>query len=222
MTGPGNQNDPRYESGQAYSQAIPLPTPPRGPAAPGAVPGAPPPPPQKPNSGRNVIVGLVAAAAVVALTAAIVVAALLSGSKDGDDKKAAPASNNSAPAQFRPNDCLYDVPESPKVGNCDDGGSPYKVTQVMPVGEKCQEKQASLPDGKRWYCLTPNLNVNYCYTTPVQGTWIKAAPRCGEPGTIAVVSVVPGFKDPKRCSAGGDVVYTFDEPVYTVCAKSYT
>lgn len=198
MTGPGlhgdqPQNGEQAPNGeQAYSLAIPLPEPPRGPAAPGAVPAAPPPaPPAKPaKSGRNVIVALVAVAAVVALTAALVVAALLSGSDKTDaDKTATPSTDNAAAALFRTNDCLYDVPEAPKVGNCDDGGSPYKVTQVMPAGQNCRTDQTSIAKG-RSYCLTPNLNVNYCYTTPVPGTWIKAAPRCGEPGTIAVVSVV--------------------------------
>lgn len=224
MTGPGLHGDQPQNGEQAYSLAIPLPEPPRGPAAPGAVPAAPPPaPPAKPaKSGRNVIVALVAVAAVVALTAALVVAALLSGSDKTDaDKTATPSTDNAAAALFRTNDCLYDVPEAPKVGNCDDGGSPYKVTQVMPAGQNCRTDQTSIAKG-RSYCLTPNLNVNYCYTTPVPGTWIKAAPRCGEPGTIAVVSVVPGFKDPQRCSGESDVSYTFDTPVYTICAKSST
>ncbi|ADG78035.1 putative protein OS=Tsukamurella paurometabola (strain ATCC 8368 / DSM / CCUG 35730 /CIP 100753 / JCM 10117 / KCTC 9821 / NBRC 16120 / NCIMB 702349/ NCTC 13040) OX=521096 GN=Tpau_1407 PE=4 SV=1 [Tsukamurella paurometabola] len=222
MTGPGNHDDPNYRTDQAYSQAIPLPTPPRGPAAPGAVPGAAPPPPQKPKSNRNLIVGLVAAAAVVALVAAIVVAALLNDAQSGDGAgtTASPSSGQTAEL-FRANDCLYDVPEAPKVGNCDDGGSPYKVTQVMPAGEQCKDDQTSISKG-RSYCLTPNLNVNYCYTTPVPGTWIKAAPRCGAPGTISVVSVVPGFKDPNRCTGDWDVNYTFNAPVYTICAKSYT
>lgn len=217
--GPPNPNQP----GQAYSQAIPLPNPPRGPVGPGPVPGAPPPPPpHKPKSGKNVIVGLVAIASVVALTAAIVVAALLSDSKGADPGTNAASTSSVAEGElFRINDCLYDVPEAPKVGNCDDGGSPYKVTQVMPAGEKCRAEQTSIARG-RWYCLTPNLNVNYCYTAPVQGTWIKAAGRCGIPGTITVISVVGGLRDSARCSGEWDRVYYFDDPVYTVCAKSYT
>lgn len=227
MTGPGpyggyggqNPNQP----GQAYSQAIPLPTPPRGPVAPGPVAGGTPPPPQKPNSGRNVILALVAVASVVALIAAIVVAALLSDSNGSDPGKDASASSTAGAsgAVFRINDCLYDVPEAPKVGNCDDGGSPYKVTQVMPAGEKCRSEQTSIARG-RWYCLTPNLNVNYCYSAPVPGTWIKAAGQCGAPGTITVVSVVGGLKDSGRCTGEWDRSYFFDDPVYTICAKSYT
>ncbi|AUN39964.1 hypothetical protein HWD35_04900 [Tsukamurella tyrosinosolvens] len=222
MTGPGpyggqNPNQP----GQAYSQAIPLPPPPRGPAAPNPVPGGAPPPPQKPSSGRNVIVALVAVASVVALIAAIVVAALLSDSNGADPGKDTASATTGAGAVFRINDCLYDVPEAPKVGNCDDGGSPYKVTQVMQPGEKCRAEQTSIARG-RWYCLTPNLNVNYCYTAPVPGTWIKAAGQCGAPGTITVVSVVGGLKDSGRCSGEWDRSYFFDDPVYTICAKSYT
>lgn len=220
MTGPG-PNGGRSEPNQAYSQAIPLPTPPRGPAAPGPVPGPPPPPPRKPGSGKNVIVALVAVASVVALIAAIVVAALLSDSDGADPGSNTATSSAGTGAVFRINDCLYDVPEAPKVGNCDDGGSPYKVTQVMPVGEKCRPEQTSIARG-RWYCLTPNLNVNYCYSAPVPGTWIKAAAQCGAPGTITVVSVVGGLKDSGRCSGEWDRSYFFDDPVYTICAKSYT
>ena len=217
MTGPDSPDGRAPQPGQAYSQAIPLPNPPRGPVAPGPAP----PPPQKPSSGRNVIVALVAVASVVALIAAIVVAALLSDSNGADPGKDTASASADANAVFRINDCLYDVPEAPKVGNCDDGGSPYKVTQVMPAGEKCRPEQTSIARG-RWYCLTPNLNVNYCYSAPVPGTWIKAAGQCGAPGTITVVSVVGGLKDSGRCSGEWDRSYFFDDPVYTICAKSYT
>ncbi|KXP14202.1 hypothetical protein [Tsukamurella pseudospumae] len=225
MTGPGPHGGYHpQEPGQAYSQALPLPAPPRGPAAPGPVPGGPPPqPPRKPSSGRNLIVGIVAVAAVVALIAAIVTAALLNDSKGGNDpgKGATSATIDATGQVFRINDCLYDVPENPKVGNCDDGGSPYKVTQVMPVGEACKKEQTSIAKG-RAYCLTPNLNVNYCYSAPVPGTWIKAAAQCGAPGTITVISVVGGLKDSARCTGEWDRSYFFDDPVYTICAKSYT
>ncbi|WP_019203680.1 hypothetical protein [Tsukamurella sp. 1534] len=222
MTGPGQDGRPEpYNADQAYSQAIPLPNPPRGPVGPGPVTGAPPPPPPPPpKSGRNVVVALVAVAAVVALTAAIVVAALLSGSNGADPGDATTASADETASQFRAEDCLYDVPASPKVGNCDDGGSPYKVTQVMEPGQKCRPEQTSIAKG-RWYCLTPNLNVNYCYSTPAPGSWIKAATKCGSPGTITVVSVVPGLKDVGKCTGEFDRTYFFDEPVATVCAKEY-
>ncbi len=222
MSGPGPYGADPDQSGQAYSQAIPLPPPPRGPAAPNPVPGAPPPPPHKNNSGRNVVVALVAVASVIALIAAVVTLALLNDSSGSDPGKGTTAATaGDGGAVFRVNDCLYDVPEAPKVGNCDDGGSPYKVTQVMPSGEKCRAEQTSIARG-RWYCLTPNLNVNYCYTAPVQGTWIKAAAQCGAPGTITVVSVVGGLKDSGRCTGEWDRSYFFDDPVYTICAKSYT
>lgn len=220
-----DREDPHEQAdlGQAYSQAIPLPTPPRGPVGPNPVTGPPaPPPPNKPSNGKNIIVALVAVASVVALTAAIVVAALLSDSNGADPGQNAQSSTEApAGSLFRANDCLYDVPEAPKVGNCDDGGSPYKVTQVMPPGEKCRDGQTSVAKG-RWYCLTPNLNVNYCYSAPVAGTWIKAAAQCGAPGTITVVSVVAGLKDDSRCTGEFDRSYFFDDPVYTICAKSYT
>ncbi|GAB3136002.1 hypothetical protein GCM10027289_30770 [Tsukamurella serpentis] len=222
MSEPGQfgAHDPT-ERAQAYSQAIPLPSPPRGPV-PGPMPGPPPPPPPPPKSGRNLILALVAVASVVALTAAIVVAALLSDSEGADPgKSSTQATTGTNNAVFRINDCLYDVPEAPKVGNCDDGGSPYKITQVMPEGQKCRPEQTSIARG-RWYCLTPNLNINYCYAAPVQGTWIKPAAQCGAPGTITVISVVAGLKDSSRCSGAWDRSYFFDDPVYTICAKSYT
>ncbi|MFC7753505.1 hypothetical protein [Tsukamurella soli] len=95
------------------------------------------------------------------------------------------------------------------------------MVQVIPAGKSCRPDQPSIPYGKV-YCLTPNLNINYCYSAqPLrQGGWIQIAP-CARPGTVTVVSVVPGRKDDKLCRGAWTNSYFYSDPALTVCVREY-
>lgn len=205
---------------QAYSQAFPTQQP-RPHAYPDVYPGpGAPRPPQKGDKGRNVLVGLFAVASVFALILTITLVALAwNNKKESEPTRVA--------TSFNVGDCLFGLGETtdapPAVGNCSDGGSPYKVLATLPAGGGCPAGQAVLPLTDATLCLAPNLNENFCYTTPGSkgGQWIEPAAKCGDPGTITVVSVVEGVRDSSQCTGDWKKPYYFSNPVLTVCVQEF-
>jgi hypothetical protein len=211
-------DDPNQQP-QAYSQAIPTQQP-RPHAYPDVYPGAADPrPARRGDRGRNVLVGLFAVASAFALILTITLVALASNNKHTD--------NTPTPVALKVGDCLYGLGQtttgSPSVGNCQDGGSPYKVLATLPRGGSCPAGQAVLPQATATLCLAPNLNADFCYTTPgvKDRQWILPAVRCGDPDTITVISVVQGARDSSRCTGDWDKPYYFTNPLMTVCVKQF-
>ncbi len=211
---------PQYHSEEAYSRAIEQQKP-RAQIPPGAVasPTGSPAPAKSSSAGRTLLVTLVAVASLMALVITILFVAISWPSRQSGGTGNVPQAD-AAQAQFKVDDCLYDVAGDAKVGNCTNGGSPYRVVQVMPIGQDCKPGQPSIALG-RSYCLTPNLNINYCYTSPGKGGWIQPATRCAAPGTVTVVSVVPGKKNDKLCRGAWTNSYFYSDPPLTVCVKEY-
>ncbi|MDF0528797.1 hypothetical protein P0W64_07585 [Tsukamurella sp. 8F] len=226
--GPGDESDSSglaegYHVEQAYSQAIPeqkprVQVPPEA-VVTGAI--ATHPPARTGGGGRTLVVALLAVASLAALLLAILVVALGNPSHNSAGESSGQAPQSDAAGQvFKVNDCLYGVASDPQVGDCGNGGSPYRVVKIMPVGQTCADDQPSVSRG-RSYCLAPNLNVNYCYSSPARGGWIQPAARCNAPGTVTVVSVVPGKKDDKLCRGAWTKSYFYSNPALTVCVKEY-
>lgn len=205
--------------------------------------GFPPPPgpPQRNNTG--VIVGVVVAVLVI-IAGAVVVLVTKGGSSDdtatgtstsasssttadrsttSDYPSTTRSTTTSAPPtpQFQVNDCLFGVPDNPQRGDCTNGGSPYKVFNI-PSSDQCGTDEASIRRSGVTYCITPNLTVNYCYTTPKQGEWLHVASACRAAGTMVVVDVVPGVNDKDKChSQNFNASWYYFAPRLTVCYNQY-
>lgn len=129
------------------------------------------------------------------------------------------------PAQAAVNDCVQVTSAGDFVGtgSCTDGGTPYMVTEVLPLSGSCSNGNASyISSGDFLLCLQVNLNETYCYVLPEQG-WITPASACQAPGTVHVIDIVPGATSDSACTTSyqWNRWYNIPYPQQIVCVMSY-
>ena len=132
------------------------------------------------------------------------------------------------PAQAELNDCIA-VSYSGDflgTGSCVDGGAPYVVTEVVDTGIGCSNSEAAWnDDGYHRLCLEVNLVENYCYDFPDPGStdWLVPALACEEPGTVAVIDIVPGAVDDSGCTTQFEWNrwYAFTAPQMVACVMEF-
>jgi hypothetical protein len=179
-----------------------------------------------PRSNGSVIAGV-----------GIVVLTVLAGvlfAVSGDDEQSDAVSTSSLPgdtvppAQAELNDCIA-VSYSGDflgTGSCVDGGAPYVVTEVVDTGIGCSNSEAAWnDDGYHRLCLEVNLVENYCYDFPDPGStdWLVPALACEEPGTVAVIDIVPGAVDDSGCTTQFEWNrwYAFTAPQMVACVMEF-
>jgi hypothetical protein len=164
--------------------------------------------------------------AAFAGTAVMVLAGRDDESLGGDDPTT--TTQPPQPPQAAVNDCIQVTTSGDFVasGPCADGGTPYMVTDVVPAGGSCENPEASfVSSGNSLLCVQLNLNENYCYFFPPEGStdWITPALSCPQPGVVHIVDVVPDATDDSGCTTAHEwnQWYEFANPQMVACVMQY-
>jgi len=139
-----------------------------------------------------------------------------------------PSTLATAPAEAAVDDCVQisTAGEFLATGPCDEGGTPYRVAEVVPAEGTCADPNASrLTSGSFLLCLQVNLIETYCYVLPAEDSndWITPSSECEVPGTVHVIDVVPDATDATGCTTDyqWNRWYNFPSPQQVACVMQY-
>lgn len=202
-----------------------------------------PPPVKRPDSDGPDRSRRIAPVATVYMVIGVLLLALVGGvtffvstngsdgsSSDGGDSTAAttPSTLPTTPAEAAVDDCIQvsTTGELLTTGPCSEGGTPYRVAEVVPAEGTCADPNASrLTSGSFLLCLQVNLIETYCYVLPAPDSndWITPASQCEVAGTVHVIDVVPDASTADACTTDyqWNSWYNIPSPQSVACVMQY-